>query len=129
MKNEESSPSSRPIIGYPLGVALLLILLFCISAFLIGCVNWHKLQALILRYSSDHDRNDNTRSGIDHSPDVRPAFLVKAGQSLPVLMPGDELPRFLAMACPCEPATIEKIKITVPKPPLLPVSIGSLLVE
>ncbi|KAL4333658.1 hypothetical protein GQ457_07G024430 [Hibiscus cannabinus] len=116
MKNEESSSStsSRPIIGYPLGVALLLILLFCISGFLIGCVNWHKLQALILRYSPDHDHNDNTRSDIDRSPDVRPPFLATAGQklvgqSLPVLMPGDEVPRFLAMACPCEPATIEKI--------------------
>ncbi|MBA0623714.1 hypothetical protein Godav_009160 [Gossypium davidsonii] len=132
MKNEEMLSSTRPLtIGFPLGFAFLLILLFCISGFVIGCVNWDKLRALILQSSGhDHDDNDDTRPDVNHAPVVGPAPLLKyekaarpkiVGQSLPVLMPGDEVPRFVAMACPCEPPTIEKIKDTVQKPPPLPV--------
>ncbi|XWS14867.1 hypothetical protein CRYUN_Cryun35bG0045600 [Craigia yunnanensis] len=122
MENEESS-SSRPSIGFPLGLALLLILLFCISGVLICCLNWHKLRALILQSSDHPDDNEDFQSDIDHSPAVQAASPVMksrqkiAGQSLPVLMPGDQVPRFIAMACPCEPVRIEKITITVQKPP------------
>ena len=30
-------------------------------------------------------------------------------QSLPVLMPGDKVPKFIALPCPCEPRRDEKI--------------------
>ncbi|XVE60651.1 hypothetical protein DITRI_Ditri05aG0145300 [Diplodiscus trichospermus] len=129
MENEESS-SSRPSIGFPLGLALLLILLFCISGVLICYLNWHKLRALFLQSSGHHQDDDgDIQSDVDHSRvDVQAESPIKkrsqqkiVGQSLPVLMPGDEVPRFIAMACPCEPATMEKITITVHKPPALPV--------
>ncbi|XVE95136.1 hypothetical protein REPUB_Repub02eG0070400 [Reevesia pubescens] len=127
MENGESSSSCRPSIGFPLGLAILLILLFCISGVLICYLNWHKIRDLILQSSDqDHDDNDDIRSDTDHSPAVQaesPVMKPKQkiiGQSLPVWMPGDQVPRFIAMACPCEPATIEKIKITVQKPPALP---------
>lgn len=32
-------------------------------------------------------------------------------QSLPVLMPGDEIPKFIAMACPRQPPKDERITI------------------
>ncbi|EOY15559.1 hypothetical protein QUC31_000598 [Theobroma cacao] len=122
MENEESS--SRPSIGFPLGLALLLILLLCISGFLICYLKWHKLRALILR--SSEDDNDDIQSDINHSPAVQAASPVlkpkpsTGGQSLAVLMPGDQVPRFIAMASPCAPAMMEKITITVQKPPALP---------
>ncbi|MBA0775365.1 hypothetical protein Gotri_010517, partial [Gossypium trilobum] len=105
MKNEEMLSSTRPLtVGFPLGFAFLLILLFCISGFVIGCVNWDKLRALILQSSGhDHDDNDDTRPDVNHAPVVGPAPLLKVW---------DEVPRFVAMACPCEPPTIEKIKDT-----------------
>ena len=38
--------------------------------------------------------------------------------SVPVLMPGDEVPKFLAIACPCKPPVmlVEKITVVVHKP-------------
>lgn len=36
-------------------------------------------------------------------------------KSLPVLMPGDDIPKFIAMACPCQPPTDERITIHVDK--------------
>ncbi|XP_022765940.1 uncharacterized protein At5g65660-like [Durio zibethinus] len=124
MENVESS--SRPSIGFPLGLALLLILLLCISGALICYLNWKKIRALILQSSGhDQDNNNDIQSDINHSPDVQPASPVMkprqkiVRQSLPVLMPGDQVPRFIAMACPCEPATMEKITITVQKPTAL----------
>ncbi|KAB2023629.1 hypothetical protein ES319_D06G032100v1 [Gossypium barbadense] len=124
MENEESS-SSRPSIGFPLGLALLLILLFCISAVLLCYLNWQKLRALILR-SSDQDQDD-IESDIGRSPDLEvssPVMKPKGkivGKNMPVLMPGDKVPRFIAMASPCEPPRTETITITVPKPPALSV--------
>ncbi|KAG4194008.1 hypothetical protein F383_22761 [Gossypium arboreum] len=124
MENEESS-SSRPAIGFPLGLALLLILLFCISAVLICYLNWQKLRVLILR-SSDQDQDD-IESDIGRSPELEVSSTVMkpkgkiVGQSMPVLMPGDKVPRFIAMASPCEPPRTETITITVPKPPALSV--------
>ncbi|KAA3476593.1 Hydroxyproline-rich glycoprotein family protein [Gossypium australe] len=126
MENEESS-SSRPAIGFPLGLALLLILLFCISAVLLCYLYWQKLRALILR-SSDQDQND-IESDIGSFTGPRsfvPCHGTKpkgkiVGQSMPVLMPGDKVPRFIAMASPCEPPRTETITITVPKPPALSV--------
>ncbi|XVE55656.1 hypothetical protein DITRI_Ditri03aG0176200 [Diplodiscus trichospermus] len=121
MENEESS-SSRPSIGFPLGLAIILILLVCISGFLICYINWHRLRALILQSSDYPDDNNDFRSDILHSPAVQPSSPAMkprqktAGQSLPVLMPGDQVPRFMAIACPCQPARIEKITMTVRKP-------------
>ena len=45
-------------------------------------------------------------------------------QSLPVLMPGDKVPKFIALPCPCEPPREEKVVVKVtkpPKPPRMPV--------
>ncbi|XVF39698.1 hypothetical protein PTKIN_Ptkin01aG0053800 [Pterospermum kingtungense] len=124
MENEESS--SRPSIGFPLGLAILLMLLFCISGILICYLHWHKLRALI-RQSSDHhpDNVDDFQSDTDRSqaddqassPVKKPRQKIEGQISLPVLMPGDQVPRFIAMACPCEPSRLERITIRVQKPP------------
>jgi len=38
-------------------------------------------------------------------------------ESLPVLMPGDAVPKFIATACPCQPPRDERITIHVQKEP------------
>ena len=41
-------------------------------------------------------------------------------QSLPVLMPGDQIPKFIALPCPCEPPRPYKVEVKVQKPPKPP---------
>lgn len=41
-------------------------------------------------------------------------------QSLPVIMPGDNVPKFIALPCPCEPPRMEKIVVEVEPPPPKP---------
>ncbi|PNX93206.1 hypothetical protein L195_g016357 [Trifolium pratense] len=33
------------------------------------------------------------------------------------MMPGDDVPKFIAMPCPCQPSRPENIVVTVVKPP------------
>lgn len=40
----------------------------------------------------------------------------KQNESLPVLMPGDRIAKFIAMPCPCEPLRAQKIIVEVQKP-------------
>lgn len=44
----------------------------------------------------------------------------KQNQSLPVIMPGDRIAKFIAMPCPCEPLRADKIIVQVEKPPKPP---------
>lgn len=42
---------------------------------------------------------------------------------MPVLMPGDEIPRFIALPCPCEPLRVEEekfVRAVQSPPPKLP---------
>ncbi|KAJ9674099.1 hypothetical protein PVL29_023569 [Vitis rotundifolia] len=100
MENEGVS-LSRPVIGFPVGLALLLILLLCMSALMSFCFHWDKFRCL--RHSTG-DHTSNTQSRIPHSPpkSVPPHMKWKQNQSpsLPVLMPGDEAPKFIAIPCP-----------------------------
>lgn len=45
-------------------------------------------------------------------------------QSLPVMMPGDEVPKFIAIACPCQPPRDERITIHIDKTEPIDSSIG-----
>lgn len=59
--------ASRPALGFPLGTALLLIVIFCLSGIFSCCYHWDKLRALRLafcRSDSDTDTNNDTI----HSP-------------------------------------------------------------
>lgn len=45
----------------------------------------------------------------------------KPNESLPVLMPGDLIPKFIAMPCKCEPARADNfISVEVQRPPKPP---------
>lgn len=46
--------SSRPTLGFPLGTALLLIIIFCLSGIFSFCYHWDKLRSLRRRQPHDH---------------------------------------------------------------------------
>ncbi|XP_020218176.1 uncharacterized protein At5g65660 [Cajanus cajan] len=114
MEGQDLSPphvdTSRPSLGFPLGTALLLIIIFSLSGIFSCCYHWDKLRTLRQSHSSI--------PALSHTQSP-PSTVVK-GESLPVLMPGDEVPKFIAMPCPCHPSRPDKIIVTVQHPPLKP---------
>ncbi|KAF8410665.1 hypothetical protein HHK36_003197 [Tetracentron sinense] len=129
MESQDLTPrhvdASRPSLGFPLGTALLLIIIFCLSGFFSCCYHWDKLRSLRRSFSDDTDPETDTSQTPSKS---KPTYMISKqnqSQSLPVLMPGDRIPKFIALPCPCEPPRYEKIVVEVqkpkPKPPRLPV--------
>lgn len=151
MEIHEDTPGQISI-EFPLGLALLVSLLFFICCFFCCCLHWDKLQSFFpSSWIINNDINPHVHSHIQ--PDFnftsshhKPGFpvlvitvikikkslyifvrklmgffccvqMMKQNhvQSLPVLMPGDELPKFIAMECPCKPPNDEKITIHVQK--------------
>ncbi|XP_042391630.1 uncharacterized protein At5g65660-like isoform X2 [Zingiber officinale] len=47
---------SRPTLGFPLGTALLLVVIFCLSGFFALCYHWEKLRSLRGRPSRGHQQ-------------------------------------------------------------------------
>ncbi|KAL3514308.1 hypothetical protein ACH5RR_027025 [Cinchona calisaya] len=98
--------SSRPAISFPSGLALLIILLICISGFFYCCYNWNKLRSLLQLSSMPQDVEENhsdstpTHSNIIKQPEQKHA------ESLTVVMPGDETPKFLAFPAPHEESQV-----------------------
>ncbi|KAK8606945.1 hypothetical protein V6N13_052697 [Hibiscus sabdariffa] len=119
MENQVVSPphvdASRPSLGFPLGTALLLIVIFSLSGIFSCCYHWDKLRSL---------RRSFTYADIEPSPSKpKPDskdLKKNQGQSLPVLMPGDEIPKFIALPCPCQPPRQDKVEVKVEKPPKPP---------
>ncbi|XP_021832183.1 uncharacterized protein At5g65660-like [Prunus avium] len=114
MENYEAS--TRPNLAFPVGLALLLFLLLSISAFFLCCLHWDRLRALIFSSVEDNPA-DQIEPELDQKPAL-PNMMAKQNQqqSLPVLMPGDQVPKFIAIACPCEPPVREKLTVIVQKP-------------
>ncbi|CAI9110547.1 OLC1v1010596C1 [Oldenlandia corymbosa var. corymbosa] len=108
--------SSRPSLGFPLGTALLLIIIFSLSGIFSCCYHWDKLRSFRRSFAdADADEDDDTTKAKLAHMDLKPT----QSQSLPVLMPGDDVPKFIAMPCPCAPPKLENIVVEVPekKPP------------
>ncbi|KAK3211084.1 hypothetical protein Dsin_015790 [Dipteronia sinensis] len=130
MESPDFSPphvdASRPSLGFPLGTALLLIIIFSLSGIFSCCYHWDKLKSLRRSYSDD---DADLEADIEASPSKpRPHYTdlkKNQNQSMPVvLMPGDQIPKFIALPCPCEPPLPEKVVVKVQKPtkqPRLPV--------
>ncbi|GLT46875.1 hypothetical protein SLA2020_206040 [Shorea laevis] len=119
--------ASRPSLGFPLGTALLLIIIFSLSGIFSCCYHWDKLRSLRQSFSEDVADLDGdieaspvskSNSSLSESKKIQ-------GQSLPVLMPGDQIPKFIALPCPREPQRPAKVVVKVqnppPKPPRFPV--------
>ena len=105
--------TTRPTLGFPLGTALVLLIVFGISALFSCCYHWEKLRTLHNR-QADTTASTSTRNSFSDSslPTVHVLPLHAAPdsassknsfqqrQSLPVLMPGDSMPRFIAWPSP-----------------------------
>ncbi|MQL84079.1 hypothetical protein Taro_016600 [Colocasia esculenta] len=98
-----TSSSSRPMLGFPLGTALLLLVIFCLSGVLSCCYHWDKIQALRRRAlglgegEPADEENGGGDGGVDPAAGIPPS-----NESLPVIMPGDRIPKFMAWPCPCD---------------------------
>ncbi|XP_061351393.1 uncharacterized protein At5g65660-like [Gastrolobium bilobum] len=116
MEIEDSS--GQVSIGFPLGLALLVTLLLFICCFFCCCLHWNKLQSL---FSSSGVINSQAQIQVNFTSSPQkpgfPVLMMKQNQarSLPVLMPGDKVPRFIALECPCQPPTEDRITIHVSK--------------
>ncbi|KAK3231126.1 hypothetical protein Dsin_003007 [Dipteronia sinensis] len=121
--NEEaSSPAARPCISFPLGLALLLVLLFCVSGFLCCCLHWNKIRSLFRGFRDDDTDSiaDSDQMNISQLHKIKPASLHMISkenqrESVLVSMPGDRVPKFVAMKCRlCEPPIhiLDKVIVT-----------------
>ncbi|CAH9119087.1 unnamed protein product [Cuscuta epithymum] len=120
MESPYSAPphadASRPSLGFPLGTALLLIVIFSLSGVFSCCYHWDKVRSLRRSFS------DGPASGGDggpHKPTTDSQSDLKQNRSLtlPVVMPGDQVAKFLALPCPRQPLHPEKIVVEVQEPP------------
>ncbi|CAN4079857.1 unnamed protein product [Withania somnifera] len=123
MENQYYAPhhsdASRPSLGFPLGTALLLLIIFSLSGIFSCCYHWDKLRS-IRRSGTDLE------AGADPSSmkSRRPYMNCKQNQisDMPaVLMPGDEVPKFIALPCPCQPPRPGDVLAEVQQQPFSPV--------
>ncbi|XP_074304308.1 uncharacterized protein At5g65660 [Silene latifolia] len=118
-----NNDASRPSLGFPLGTALLLIVIFSLSGIFSCCYHWDKFRALRQSYSDQLDLEANHPS----KPIANPLKEKQQEmESVPVIMPGDHIAKFIAMPCPCEPPRLKNPApvptLTKPaKPPRFPV--------
>ncbi|CAN4116840.1 unnamed protein product [Withania somnifera] len=113
--------ASRPSLGFPLGTAVLLIVIFSLSGLFSCCYHWDKLRSLRRSFADLEAGLDP--SSLKHKQN-HTNWKQKQSTILPaVLMPGDEVPKFIAMPCPCQFPRQEKViqelqKLpSPPKPP------------
>ncbi|MCD9645472.1 hypothetical protein HAX54_034433 [Datura stramonium] len=122
MENQYHSDASRPSLGFPLGTALLLLIIFSLSGIFSCCYHWEKLRYLRRSFVSS---GTDLEAGDDPSSlkSKQPYMNWKQNQisNMPaVLMPGDEVPKFIALPCPCQPPRPEKVLAEVQQQPPSP---------
>ncbi|XP_023543383.1 uncharacterized protein At5g65660-like [Cucurbita pepo subsp. pepo] len=118
MESPDFSPphadASRPSLAFPLGTALLLLVIFTLSGIFSCCYHWDKLRSLRRSASQFNPTSPSkfTPTSLDLEKNQR--------DSLSVMMPGDSIPKFIAMPCPREPPRPEMVEVKVEKPPKPP---------
>lgn len=125
MENQNYAPAhsdpSRPSLGFPLGTALLLLIIFSLSGIFSCCYHWDKLRSLRRSFANSTD----LEAGGDPSylKSKRAYMNCKQNQisDMPaVLMPGDQVPKFIALPCPCQPPRPDKVLAEVQQQPSSP---------
>ncbi|XP_048549840.1 uncharacterized protein At5g65660-like [Triticum urartu] len=99
--------SSRPTLGFPLGTALLLLVIFSLSGIFSCCYHWDRLRSLLWsRHPGMLQEGPHTVISIGSAPSKAASEhkSEKAGKEcgLPVIMPGDNIAKFYARPCPHE---------------------------
>ncbi|RZC49656.1 hypothetical protein C5167_018084 [Papaver somniferum] len=149
MENREEG-AYRPSLGFPLGTASLLILIFSMSGLFSCCYHWDKFRSLrrsFSRRAADHHHqaeedidleanSTNNHNSVNQSSSSKPFEIYPHGNqntnvSMPVIMPGDNIAKFIALPCPCEPFRPDNVVVTIksmqqtplppPPPPRRPV--------
>ncbi|KAG4954885.1 uncharacterized protein At5g65660-like [Glycine soja] len=118
----QDTAASRVSIGFPLGSALLFVCLIFICGFFCCCLHWTKLQSFlqshgIINTQSLAQTQIQAELASSYQKPAFPVVMMKQNyaKTIPVLMPGDDIPKFIATACPCEPPRDESITILVQK--------------
>lgn len=62
----EDGDSSRPSLGFPLGLVLLLLMLFFMSGLFTACLHWDKLRSML--GASSEDDSSHIEEDIEHPP-------------------------------------------------------------
>ncbi|XP_073158205.1 uncharacterized protein At5g65660-like [Henckelia pumila] len=88
---------SGPSIGFPLGTALVLLVIFSLSGIFSCCYHWDKLRR---SFSISHGAAVDPHDAGPSKPTPSPSMDVN-DQSMPVIMAGDNIPKFIALPCPC----------------------------
>ncbi|CAL1381032.1 unnamed protein product [Linum trigynum] len=111
--------ASRPSLGFPLGTALLLVVIFSLSGIFSCGYHWDKLRSLRRGFSRDPAAGEDLDIEAPPFKPMPPHFDVKPSkeESLPVVMPGDRIAKFMALPCPCQPARAERVVLKVEKKP------------
>ncbi|XP_073290906.1 uncharacterized protein At5g65660 [Primulina huaijiensis] len=105
---------SRPSLGFPLGTALLLLVIFTLSGMFFCCYHWDKLRRTLSLRPPDLEADGDLGSSKPKSPHDKSKQ--QGNQSMSVIMPGDNVPKFIAMPCPCEPRRREENAVELKKP-------------
>ncbi|XP_022140744.1 uncharacterized protein At5g65660-like [Momordica charantia] len=114
---EAQDPAS---LSFPVGLVLLLTFFFCMCCFFSCCLHWDKLRSFLGCPDHRHPPPIPPENAASSPPDKILPLHTNQSQSLPVVMPGDEFPRFIAMACPpCAAAVAAApfVDVLVQKPP------------
>lgn len=113
----QHSDASRPSLGFPLGTGVLLIVIFSLSGIFSCCYHWDKLRSL--RHSFSHDIEAAL-----HPTHISKPYPLPEGEkqkqrveSVGVIMPGDEVAKFIALPCPCQPLRPHTAAPPSQKPP------------
>ncbi|XP_059287170.1 uncharacterized protein At5g65660-like isoform X2 [Lycium ferocissimum] len=93
------SSSSRPNLSFPLGLALLVLVLVCMIGIFSCCYHWDKLRSFLCYSTSAHD-DQSSSDGSNVSASSKSIQEQKIGESLTILMPGDDIPKFVALLAP-----------------------------
>ncbi|KAK4748872.1 hypothetical protein SAY87_015458 [Trapa incisa] len=127
MQSHDASPphadAFRPSLGFPLGTALLLLIIFSLSGIFSCCYHWDKIRSL---RRSNAAGADPEQPPLKPNPDLMDSRMDER-QSMPVLMPGDAVPKFIALPCPCRPPKEEKLamaSVQGPPPHKLPAGVA-----
>ncbi|XP_059287169.1 uncharacterized protein At5g65660-like isoform X1 [Lycium ferocissimum] len=96
------SSSSRPNLSFPLGLALLVLVLVCMIGIFSCCYHWDKLRSFLCYSTSAHDdQSSSDGSNVSASSKSIQGKEQKNGESLTIiLMPGDDVPKFVALPTP-----------------------------
>lgn len=105
--------TTRPTLGFPLGTALILVIVFGISALFSCCYHWEKIRNMHRHDGRSNSSQPTNRafspeihamvplsSPANFSPLSKNSRQYQSRDSLPVMMPGDDIPKFVAYPSP-----------------------------